>query len=381
MFERLSPRENLNRSVRLGLSLTGLIWCLACLSVGGWLLAKSQEPSQQGQHGGLVDAASPASYSDSQHCPIDQIRVGQRVVTPESPPGEICATAVDPATWKLLNLRIEETWADGTKDVLEIQTLQPPQWLEENDAKVGGQVPTPIELHEMGLEQVAAQVVSIEPCPVIEHKQGRVVLTTISSLSNNTFDLSFHDESGERDTVGVTGGHKLYSEERGWVSAADLHPGEVMRGRLGPLKIESLVRRPNIERVYNMTVEGEHVYYVSGLELLGHNAGKCVEATVSKSKSPEAAKHIEDAQEAGHPSTLTIDRPGAPDNRGDSLYGIAKVPGKQLDEYPPAMFKEGGAGASVRAITPGDNMSAGAQLGNQLRKYPNGTKVKIKVVD
>jgi filamentous hemagglutinin len=28
------------------------------------------------------------------------------------------------------------------------------------------------------------------------------------------------------------------------------------------------------------------------------------------------------------------------------LSGLEKVPGKQLDEYPPAMFREGGRGAS-----------------------------------
>jgi filamentous hemagglutinin len=58
-----------------------------------------------------------------------------------------------------------------------------------------------------------------------------------------------------------------------------------------------------------------------------------------------------------------------------------KVPGKQLDEYPPAMFQEGGAGASVRAINPRDNMAAGACIGIACRGLANGDKVRIKVVD
>ncbi|WP_318836570.1 NucA/NucB deoxyribonuclease domain-containing protein [Pseudomonas khavaziana] len=52
-----------------------------------------------------------------------------------------------------------------------------------------------------------------------------------------------------------------------------------------------------------------------------------------------------------------------------------------LDEYPPAMFKEGGTGASVRPISPKDNMGAGACIGNACRGLPDGEKVRIKVVD
>jgi hypothetical protein len=62
------------------------------------------------------------------------------------------------------------------------------------------------------------------------------------------------------------------------------------------------------------------------------------------------------------------------------LKDFEAVPGKQLDEYPPAMFSEGGSGASVRAIDPADNMGAGASMGNQLRKYPDGTKVRMEVI-
>jgi RHS repeat-associated protein len=101
---------------------------------------------------------------------------------------------------------------------------------------------------------------------------------------------------------------------------------------------------------------------------------------LSASRFGEAAEHIADAQAAGQPSILTIDRAGADANRADSIGGLEKVPGMQLDEYPPAMFREGGAGASVRAINPSDNMSAGAYIGNSLRSFPDGTRVQIRVV-
>lgn len=45
------------------------------------------------------------------------------------------------------------------------------------------------------------------------------------------------------------------------------------------------------------------------------------------------------------------------------------------------MFKEGGQGASVRAINPSDNRGAGSTMGHQLRGYRNRTKVKFIIVD
>jgi RHS repeat-associated protein len=105
----------------------------------------------------------------------------------------------------------------------------------------------------------------------------------------------------------------------------------------------------------------------------------CKDVVVSSSKHPEAAKHILDAIKAGHPEVLTIERAGASANRAASTGGLSKVVGKQLDEYPPAMFKEGGKGASVRPIKPSDNMGAGACIGNACRGLPDGSRVRIKV--
>jgi len=106
-----------------------------------------------------------------------------------------------------------------------------------------------------------------------------------------------------------------------------------------------------------------------------------VEVEISRSKYPESAKHIEDAIANGQPKVLTIDRAGKKANRRASLKGIDKVPGKDLDEYPPAMFKEGGNGASVRPINPSDNRGGGSSFGHKLRPYQNGTRIKFKITD
>ena len=88
---------------------------------------------------------------------------------------------------------------------------------------------------------------------------------------------------------------------------------------------------------------------------------------VSRSKYPESARHIDDAVAAGQPSVLTIDRAGAASRRQDAMKGTKTTPGTDRDEYPPALFSDGGEGASVRPISPSDNRGAGACIGAQCR--------------
>jgi gentisate 1,2-dioxygenase len=62
------------------------------------------------------------------------------------------------------------------------------------------------------------------------------------------------------------------------------------------------------------------------------------------------------------------------------MKGFPSKSGFDRDEVPMAMFKEGGAGASVRYINPSDNRSAGSAIGAALRDYPDGTKVLFKII-
>jgi RHS repeat-associated protein len=110
-------------------------------------------------------------------------------------------------------------------------------------------------------------------------------------------------------------------------------------------------------------------------------SGSAGRVTVSKSRYPESAAHIEKAQAAGKPSQLTIDRGGASTRRKEAMSGTKTTPQKDRDEYPPAMFKEGGAGASVKPISPSDNRGAGSCIGAQCRTLPDGSKVDIEVIE
>ncbi len=135
---------------------------------------------------------------------------------------------------------------------------------------------------------------------------------------------------------------------------------------------------------YGLTVGGarlaakEVFEEVAGLPT---DLGDLFDVGISRARSPLAARHREDAQAAGRPCILTLDRSRARPNRQQSLKGTQPQKGLDRDEYPPACCAEGGAGASVRPIPPGDNRSAGGQLGQQVKRLPDGTRIRVKTTE
>lgn len=118
--------------------------------------------------------------------------------------------------------------------------------------------------------------------------------------------------------------------------------------------------------------------FVIGTARTAESATVQREVVVDSQRYPESAAHIRDAQASGQPSVLTVNRAGARDNRREAMQGQPVVTGKDRDEYPPAMFSEGGAGASVRPISPSDNRGSGACIGAQCKGLPEGAKIRIK---
>ena len=101
--------------------------------------------------------------------------------------------------------------------------------------------------------------------------------------------------------------------------------------------------------------------------------------TLDKKTYPETATHIQSAIESGHPYIVTIKRETAKKNRRLSLKGYKTRAGKDRDEWPMAVFKEGGEGASVRYIDPSDNRCAGSSIGHAIRDLPDRTRIMFKV--
>lgn len=74
----------------------------------------------------------------------------------------------------------------------------------------------------------------------------------------------------------------------------------------------------------------------------------------------------------GKPRVLHLARELAAEHRRAALAGKPTRPGFDRDEYPPAVSREGGAGAHVAYIVSGENRSAGSSMGAQLRPFCNG---------
>jgi hypothetical protein len=84
--------------------------------------------------------------------------------------------------------------------------------------------------------------------------------------------LTFRNIAGEEETVRPTRLHKFLREsDRTWVSAGDLTPGDVLRSHSGVVTVVANYAIGGVHRVYNMTVEGEHVYQVSAFGVIAHN--------------------------------------------------------------------------------------------------------------
>jgi hypothetical protein len=100
--------------------------------------------------------------------------------------------------------------------------------------------------------------------------------------------------------------------------------------------------------------------------------------TIDYNRHPESAQHIDEAISNGHPDILTINRSKAKENRSKSLHGIKTIKGKDRDEYPPAMFEEGGESASVKHINSSDNRGSGSCIGRQCQDLNDGDKVLME---
>ncbi|MDR0609350.1 MAG: hypothetical protein LBG58_04515, partial [Planctomycetaceae bacterium] len=104
---------------------------------------------------------------------------------------------------------------------------------------------------------------------------GRVVLTTVNHLSRGICNLTYTTQDGKSETIRPTISHRFFSLDRNeWIHIGDARFGEKLQGFGNtPITVVSVIPFGGTERVYNMTVEEDHVFYVGYLNLLTHNLG------------------------------------------------------------------------------------------------------------
>ena len=99
--------------------------------------------------------------------------------------------------------------------------------------------------------------------------QGALVLGTFAHQDACVLDLFIE---GSKEPLGVTDNHLIYSADRdAFVPAGALKTGENLRTISGTAALASVRMRPGKHRVYNIEVEGIHVYHVTDLGVLVHN--------------------------------------------------------------------------------------------------------------
>jgi hypothetical protein len=134
-------------------------------------------------------------------------------------------------------------------------------------------VPIPLDVQEMGLDENLLAKITAEQCPEIRAGPGRVVLTTVNHLSRGVCALTYTNSAGQGETIRPTASHRFYSLDRkDWIHIGDANKGERLQGFGNDIiTVVSCQSLGTTERVYNMTVEDEHVYHVGNLNLLAHN--------------------------------------------------------------------------------------------------------------
>ncbi len=117
-----------------------------------------------------------------------------------------------------------------------------------------------------------AKVIAIDPCPPIKPGKGNVITGTFHHEAGQTIDIHVQ---GLDKPIGCTANHPFWSQTRqDFVEAGTLQPQEDLLLYDGQItKVIQILPRPGPERVHNLEVLNEHVYYVENVGVLVHN--KC----------------------------------------------------------------------------------------------------------
>jgi hypothetical protein len=173
---------------------------------------------------------------------------------------------IDPSNWRLLKA-ITEKPEGGS---LTVTLARPLWWFAEVNRSPSNQIW--LDFEELGIH-AWFDVQSIAACPTPKSGQGRLVTGRFEHSSGNILDIQV---AGAPEPIGTTSNHPFWSEDRQeFVQAGTLKPGETLRLYDGSTAaIKSIKARENPEAVYNIEVDGEHVYLVGERGILVHNLYK-----------------------------------------------------------------------------------------------------------
>lgn len=212
--------------------------------------------------------AAPDESSDPQYLtvPIRDLQVMHHRVMAHNPLREEVTKSLgefDPFEWRVVRLQYDNP--DGGRVFIERGMMV--EEIEFEDFAVGDVIP--VSLPENGIEGDFV-VTDILPCPTPAEGDGQLVTTKFIHENAEVYDLKVE---GSPETIGTTAGHRFWSEDRqDFVAISEFHVGEQLELADGTLtRLESLRPRSHLETVYNIEIDGEHVYHVGGDGILVHN--------------------------------------------------------------------------------------------------------------
>jgi RHS repeat-associated protein len=98
------------------------------------------------------------------------------------------------------------------------------------------------------------------------------VTRRIRTENVEVFNIVVEDSIGSKETIGATHEHPFWVVEKGWLSAADLKPGDDLLSLNGSaLDVQSVTIDPKRHTTYNFTVDVTHTYFVGEHGVWVHN--------------------------------------------------------------------------------------------------------------
>jgi Pretoxin HINT domain len=187
----------------------------------------------------------------------------------EAGPGRVITATITHPNAEIYELRVTGNTATDPG------TLMGSQWTLMTESQTGV-----VPLRRSSLCGVESPSSRLDYSPSLRYTQPRMktwmqsmMLGLIAMLMPVASAVQAASLPQEEVAIQTTGAHPFLSKTRhAWVSARDLQAGEELRSQDGEeLRVASLGRIPGAQPVFNLEVEREHVYFVSGAGVLVHN--------------------------------------------------------------------------------------------------------------
>jgi RHS repeat-associated protein len=131
------------------------------------------------------------------------------------------------------------------------------------------------------------------------------------------------------EKISCTIDHPFWVEGKGWVEASQIKPGTVLLDLEGnALVVDVVRRRDEVTYVYNVEIEGLHTYFVSGLEVLSHNACGGKYPNVPDGKAVKVNLADDGLEQIGRPMSPQQARKAV--DRGNDVYAGSRETAEEI---------------------------------------------------